>query len=80
MSLSFPSSMGPLDSGLNRVGLNKPGAKFHGLRLAELAVIYWLPLLILSAKAGLMLGDTVHYRFFMTLSCISVCCSGPGDC
>ena len=54
---------GPLDRGLNRAGLNKPGAKFLGLRLAALAVICWLPLLILSAKAGLMLGDIVQIPF-----------------
>jgi hypothetical protein len=54
---------GPLDRGLNRAGLNKPGAKFLGLRLAALAVVSWLPLLILSAKAGLMLGDTVQIPF-----------------
>ena len=46
----------PLGSVLNRAGLNKPGAKFHGLRLAALAVMCWLPLLVLSAKAGLLLG------------------------
>ncbi len=54
---------GPLDRGLNRAGRNKPGAKFLGLRLAALAVICWLPLLILSVKAGLMLGDTVQIPF-----------------
>jgi hypothetical protein len=54
---------GPLDRGLNRTGLNKPGAKFLGLRLAALAVICWLPLLILSAKAGLILGGTVQIPF-----------------
>jgi len=54
---------GPLDRGLNRAGLNKPGAKFLGLRLAALAVICWLPLLILSAKAGLIVGDTVQIPF-----------------
>ena len=54
---------GPLDRGLNRAGFNKPGPKFLGLRLAALAVICWLPLLILSAKAGLMLGDAVQIPF-----------------
>jgi hypothetical protein len=54
---------GPLDRGLNRAGLNKPGVKFLGLRLAALAVICWLPLLMLSAKAGLLLGDTVQIPF-----------------
>ena len=54
---------GPLDRGLNRAGLNKSGAKFLGLRLAALAVICWLPLLILSAKAGLLLGDRVQIPF-----------------
>ena len=53
----------PLDKGLNRAVLNKPGAKFLGLRLAALAMISWLPLLILSAKAGLLLGDTVQIPF-----------------
>lgn len=54
---------GPLDRGLNRAGLNKPGAKFLALRLAALLVICWLPLLLLSAKAGLLLGDTVQIPF-----------------
>jgi hypothetical protein len=54
---------GLLDEGLKRAGLNKPDAKFLGLRLVALAVISWLPLLILSAKAGLMLGDTVQIPF-----------------
>ena len=54
---------GPLDQGLNLAGLNKPGPKFLGLRLAALVVICWLPLLILSAKAGLLLGDKVHIPF-----------------
>ncbi|MDD1634808.1 MAG: hypothetical protein LUQ06_00520, partial [Methylococcaceae bacterium] len=54
---------GPFDEGLKLVGLNKPEPKFLGLRLAALVVISWLPLLILSAKAGLLLGDTVQIPF-----------------
>ena len=54
---------GPLDRGLNRAGFNKPGAKFLGLRLAALVVICWLSLLMLSAKAGLLLGDAVQIPF-----------------
>jgi len=54
---------GLLDEVLKRAGLNKPDAKSLGLRLAALAVICWLPLLILSFKAGLMLGNTVQIPF-----------------
>ena len=54
---------GPLDQGLSLVGLNKPDPKSIGLRLVVLVVIIWLPLLILSAKAGLLLGDTVQIPF-----------------
>jgi hypothetical protein len=59
---------GLLDRGLNRAGFNKPGAKFLGLRLVALTVICWLPLLILSAKAGLLLGDTVQIPFLHDLA------------
>ena len=59
---------GLLDEGLKRAGLYKPGAKFLGLRLAALAVICWLPLLILSAKGGLMLGNTVQIPFLHDLA------------
>ena len=54
---------GPFDQALNLAGLNKPDPKSIGLRLAALIVISWLPLLILSAKAGLLLGDTVQIPF-----------------
>ena len=55
---------GPFDQALARAGLNKPDPKSLGLRLAALIIISWLPLLILSAKAGSLLGDTVQIPFF----------------
>ena len=54
---------GLFDEGLKRAGLNKPGVKFLGLRLAALVIVSWLPLLILSAKAGLILGNAVQIPF-----------------
>ncbi|MDD5265949.1 MAG: hypothetical protein PHO08_02315 [Methylococcales bacterium] len=45
------------------MGLNKPDPKSIGLRLVVLVVISWLPLLILSAKSGLLLGGTVQIPF-----------------
>ncbi|MEI6335096.1 MAG: mechanosensitive ion channel domain-containing protein [Methylococcaceae bacterium] len=42
---------GPLDKGLNRVQLTKPGAKFPGIRLAALRVIRCLLLLIVTTWA-----------------------------
>jgi hypothetical protein len=54
---------GLFDQALNLAGLNKPDPKSLGLRLAALIVISWLPLLILSAKAGLLLGTTVQIPF-----------------
>lgn len=59
---------GILDRGLDRMGFNKPGAMFLGLRLVALTVICWLPLSILSAKAGLLLGGTVQIRFLHDLA------------
>lgn len=68
---------GPFDQSLKLAGLNKPGPKHLGLLLLALAVICWLPLLILSAKNGLLLGNgvqipflhdfAVHTRFLLAL-------------
>jgi hypothetical protein len=59
---------GPLDSGMLKVGLGKPGPRYVGLRMIIFSLVTWLPLLIFSMIQGLAVGNAAKVPFLYDFS------------
>ena len=59
---------GPLDSGMLKVGLGRPGPRYVGLRMIIFSLVTWLPLLLFSMIQGLAFGNAVKVPFLYDFS------------
>jgi hypothetical protein len=59
---------GPLDSGMLKVGLGRPGPPYVGLRMIIFSLVTWLPLLLFSMIQGLAFGNAVKVPFLYDFS------------
>ena len=59
---------GPLDSGMLKIGLGRPGPRYVGLRMIIFSLVTWLPLLLFSMIQGLAFGNAVKVPFLYDFS------------